>query len=172
MQLPWWGWAMLSVVGFSGTALICIRLTAADLSPMVVNVYLFAVGLAAFLVAAVLTKTDLRWPAGYFGWLPLLGATVFFSNYAVVAAYSAAPNGGYVKAVCILDVVLVAAVIALATALHGKPLEVPWWKLAGMALCLLGALLVAVEPGNVSPQIPTAVASVPDPVPAERDGPQ
>lgn len=158
MQLTWWAWAIVSVVGFAGTTLICIRLTAADLSPTIINVYLFAVGLGAFLVTAVLTKADLRWPTGYFGWLPLLAATVFVSNYAVVAAYAAAPNGGYVKAVCILDVVLVAAVVAVTTALHGKPPGLPWWKLAGIALCLLGALLVAVEPGKVAPETPEEIA--------------
>src|SRR5262245_16406793 len=146
MQLPWWGWAILSVIGFTGTALICIRLTAAELSPTIINVYLFAVGLGTFLIYAVLTKAELHWPAEYRWWLLPLAATLFVSNFAVVAAYASAPNSGYVKAVGILDMVLVAAIAALVTALHGKPLDLPWWKLAGMAFCLLGALLVVIEP--------------------------
>src|SRR5262249_54191243 len=128
MQLPWWGWTLLSVAGFSGTALICARLASAEVAPATINVCLFVVGLPAFLLYAGLTKADLLLPAGQRWWLVPLAVTVFASNYALVAAYQSAPNAGHVKAVGVGEVVLVALVVAGVALVRGQPLDLAWWK--------------------------------------------
>src|SRR5262245_47368820 len=161
MQLPWWGWTLLSVVGFSGTALVSLRLTSARLSPAAVNVYLFAAGLVTFLLYAWLTKADLRLSGGCRWWLLPLALTLFVSNYAVVAAYRTSPHIGYVKAVGVWALVLVSLIVAAVAVVRGKPLDLPWWKMAGMALCLAGAILVCLDaktspPDGTGPRVPRA----------------
>jgi hypothetical protein len=112
MQLPWWGWTLLSVGGFAGTGLISARLAAARVPPTTINVYLFAVGLVAFVLYALLTKPDFRLPPSQCWWLLPLAGTLFASNYSVVTAYQAAPNVGFVKAIGVAELVLVALVVA------------------------------------------------------------
>src|SRR5262245_52016793 len=151
MQLPWWGWTLLSVVGFSGTALVSLRLTSARLSPATVNVYLFAAGLVTFLLYAWLPNADLRL-SGDCRWCLLpLAVTLFVYNYAVVAAYRTSPHIGYVKAVGVWELVLVSLVVTGVAVVRGKPLDLPWWKMAGMALCLAGAVLVCLDPKSSPP---------------------
>jgi hypothetical protein len=159
MQLPWWGWTLVSVAGFAGTALICTRLASARVAPTTINVYLFAVGLLAFLLYAVVTKADLRLPAGQRGWLVPLAVTLFISNFAVVTAYQSAPNAGYVKALGVADLILVALVVAGVGLVQGQPLGWPWWKLAGMGLCVVGAVLVALEETKSAPAPRPTVAA-------------
>jgi hypothetical protein len=151
MQLPWWGWTLLSVVGFSGTALVSLRLASARLSPTTVNFYLFAGGLVTFLLYAWFTKADLRLAGGCRWWVLPLAVTVFVSNYAVVAAYKSSPHIGYVKAVGVWELVLVSLVVAGVAVVRGKPLDLPWWKMAGMALCLAGAVLVCLDAKKAPP---------------------
>jgi hypothetical protein len=145
MQLPWWGWTLLSVAGFSGTSLMCTRLACARVAPATINVWVFTVGLLGFVAYAWLTKTDFRLPAGERWWLLPLAVTVFASNYAVVTAYQSSPNVGYVKAVGVTELVLVALVVTGIALVHGQSLDLPWWKLAGMALCIVGGVLVALD---------------------------
>jgi hypothetical protein len=159
MQLPWWGWTLLSVAGFSGTSLICTRLASARVSATTINVWLFTVGLLAFALHAWLTKADFRLPAGERWWLLPLAVTVFASNYAVVTAYRSSPNIGYVKAVGVGEVVLVALVVTGVALAHGRPLGLPWWKLAGIGLCIVGAVLVALEEQRPSPAQPNVAAA-------------
>ena len=164
MQLPWWGWTLLSVVGYAGTALICTRLASARVAPTTINVWLFAVGLVAFALYAWLTKTDLRLPAGERWWLLPLAGTLFASNYAVVTAYQSAPNVGYVKAIGVGELILVALAVAGVALVQGQPLGLPWWKLAGMGLCVVGAVLVALEERKSAP-----APQPPLPQPARRE---
>ena len=154
MQLPWWGWTLLSVGGFAGTGLISARLAAARVPPTTINVYLFAVGLVAFLLYAGLTQADFRLPPSQCWWLLPLAGTLFASNYSVVRAYQAAPNVGYVKAIGVADLVLVALVVAVLAVVQGRPVALPWWKLAGIGLCVVGAVLVALEDRTSSPVPP------------------
>jgi drug/metabolite transporter (DMT)-like permease len=159
MQLPWWGWTLLSVGGFAGTALISARLASAQVRPITINVYLFAVGLVAFLLYAGLTKADFRLPPSQCWWLLPLAGTLFASNYSLVTAYQAAPNVGYVKAIGVAELVLVALVVAALALVQGRPVGLPWWKLAGIGLCVMGAVLVALEDRNSSPAPQPAVAA-------------
>jgi drug/metabolite transporter (DMT)-like permease len=159
MQLPWWGWTLLSVGGFAGTGLISARLAAARVPPTTINVYLFAVGLVAFVLYALLTKPDFRLPPSQCWWLLPLAATLFASNYSVVTAYQAAPNVGYVKAIGVAELVLVALVVAALALVQGRPVALPWWKLAGIGLCVMGAVLVALEDRTSSPAAPPPVAA-------------
>jgi hypothetical protein len=159
MQLPWWSWTLLSLAGFAGTALISTRLTAARVAPTTVNVYLFTAGLVAFLLYSVLTKPDLRLPAEARWWILPLALTVFASNYAVVTAYRLAPNVAYVKAVGVGEVVLVALVVAGIAWLRGRPLDLSGWKLAGMGLCFVGAVLVVLEERRSAPAEQTTVVA-------------
>jgi hypothetical protein len=160
MQLSWWGWTLLSVVGYAGTALICTRLASARVAPTTINFYLFAVGLLSFVLYAGLTKADLRLPAGERGWLLPLAVTLFASNYALVTAYQSAPNVSYVKAIGVCELIVVTLVVAGVAVVQGQPLGLPWWKLAGIGLCLVGAVLVALEGTKASPapQPPMATA--------------
>jgi drug/metabolite transporter (DMT)-like permease len=162
MQLPWWGWTLLSVAGFSGTALICTRLASARVAPTTINVWIFTVGLAAFALYAWLTKADFRLPAGLRWWLLPLAVTLFASNLALVTAYQSAPNVGYVKAIGVAELILVALMVAGIALLQGQPLQLPWWKLAGMGLCVVGAVLVALEGKKASPapQVPMVLTSL------------
>jgi hypothetical protein len=176
MQLPWWGWALLSVAGFSGTVLICSRLAATRVAPATINVYVFAVGLLAFGLYAGLTKADLRLPAGERWWLLPLAVTVFASNYAVVTAYQSAPNVGYVKAVGVGELALVTLVIVGIALVHGRPLDLPWWKMAGMALSLAGAVLVCLDakkspPNDTGPVVRGAGIDTEDGYPGRPPGP-
>jgi hypothetical protein len=159
MQLPWWGWTLLSVGGFAGTGLISARLAAARVPATTINVYLFAVGLVAFLLYAGLTRADFRLPPSQCWWLLPLAATLFASNYSVVTAYRAAPNLGYVKAIGVAELILVALVVAAVALAQGRPLGLPWWKVAGMGLCVLGAVLVALEDGKPAPAPSRSVAA-------------
>jgi hypothetical protein len=172
MQLPWWGWTLLSVVGYAGTALICTRLAAVRVAPTTINVWLFTVGLLAFVLYAGLTKADLRLPAGERWWLLPLAGTLFASNYALVTAYQSAPNVGYVKALGVSELILVALLVAGIALVQGQPLQLPWWKLAGMGLCLVGAVLVAVEGEKSSPAPPAPCASVTSPAQYRTDPPK
>jgi hypothetical protein len=152
MQLPWWGWTLLSVAGFAGTSLITTRLASAKVAPATINVWLFTVGLAAFGLYAWLTKADLGVPAGERWWLLPLAVTVFGSNFALVTAYRCSPNVGYVKAVGGGEIVLVVLVVAGMALAQGRPLGLPWWKVTGMGLCIAGVVLVSLE-GNKSPSV-------------------
>ena len=165
MQLPWWGWTLLSVGGFTGTALISARLASTRVPSTTINIYLFAVGLVAFLLYAGLTQADFRLPPSQCWWLLPLAGTLFASNYSVVRAYQAAPNVGYVKAIGVADLVLVALVVAVLAVVQGRPVGLPWWKLAGMGLCVVGAVLVALE-GRKSPPAPQPPAAGASAVPS------
>jgi hypothetical protein len=158
MQLPWWAWALLSKAGFAGTSLISTRLASVQVAPTTVNVWLFAVGLAAFALYAWLTKAELQLPAGERWWLLPLAVTVFASNYAVVTAYQCSPNVGYVKAVGAGEIVLVGLVVGGIALAQGRPLGLAWWKLAGMGLCVAGAVLVSLEGKRPEPVPQPAVA--------------
>jgi hypothetical protein len=160
MQIPWWGWTLLSVAGFAGTSLICTRLASVKVAPATINVWLFAVGLVAFAMYAWLTKAELQLPVGERWWLLPLAVTVFASNYAVVTAYQSSPNVGYVKAVGVGEIVLVALAVAAFALVHGRPLDLPWLKLAGIGLCVAGAILVSLE----------GKKSAPAPQPAAQEG--
>jgi hypothetical protein len=171
MQLPWWGWTLLSVAGFAGTSLICTRLASARVSATTINVWLFTVGLLAFALYAWLTKADFRLPAGERWWLLPLAVTVFASNFAVVTAYRSSPNIGYVKAVGVGEIVLVALAVAGVALMRGQPLGLPWWKLAGIGLCIVGAVLVALE-GRKSAPVPAPVAGASEPRSSSEPRPQ
>jgi hypothetical protein len=113
----------------------------------------------AFALHAWLTKADFRLPAGERWWLLPLAVTVFASNYAVVTAYQSSPNIGYVKALGVGELVLVALIVTGVAMVHGQPLGLPWWKLAGMALCVVGAVLVGLEGKKSSPAPEPTVAA-------------
>jgi hypothetical protein len=91
-----------------------------------------------------------------------MGIALFIANYAMVVAFGAAPNGGYVKAIGALEMVLVATIVAVAAAYQEQPVEMPWWKVVGITFCLVGAILVSYDkPAAVPDQAlqPTAAAS-------------
>src|SRR5262249_38501359 len=65
--------------------------------------------------------------------------------------YRCSPNVGYVKAVGAGEIVLVGLVVAGIALAQGRPLGLAWWKLAGMGLCVAGAVLVALEGKEPTP---------------------
>jgi Pyridoxal-dependent decarboxylase conserved domain len=73
--------------------------------------------------------------------------------------YRTSPNIGYVKAVGVGEVVLVALVVMGVALAHGRPLGLPWWKVAGIGLCVVGAVLVALEETKSSPTPRLTVAA-------------
>src|SRR5262249_20559091 len=91
--------------------------------------------------------------------------TLFIANYAMVVAFGAALNGGYVKAIGALEMVLVATVVAIVAGYQNPPLDLPWWKVVGISLCLLGAILVSYDRPAAAPDQPLqptgTAASVP-----------
>jgi len=50
----------------------------------------------------------------------------------MVTASGAAPNGGYLKAIGALAMVLVATIVAILAAYRKQPVELPWWKVVGI----------------------------------------
>jgi hypothetical protein len=152
MHFPWWAWSLVSVAGFTGTSLISIRFVKCGLSAELVNAYVFTLGAVVFLGYGLASGADLNLPQEYRWWLVPLGATLFISNYAMVVAFGAAPNGGYVKAIGALEMVLVATVVAVVAAWQKQPVELRWWKVLGVLFCLIGAMMVGYDKPAAAPE--------------------
>jgi hypothetical protein len=162
MHLPWWAWSLISVAGFTGMSLISIRFVKGGLSAELVNAYVFTVGAVVFLAYGLASGADLNLPREYRWWLVPMGIALFISNYAMVVAFGAAPNGGYVKAIGALEMVLVATIVVIVAAYQKQPVKVPWWKVVGITFCLVGAMLVSYDKPAATPDAapqPTEVAS-------------
>jgi hypothetical protein len=166
MHLPWWAWSLISVAGFTSMSLISIRFVKGGLSAELVNAYVFTVGAVVFLAYGLASGADLNLPREYRWWLVPLGIALFIANYAMVVAFGAAPNGGYVKAIGALEMVLVATIVALVAAYQKQPVDFPWWKVVGITFCLVGAMMVGYDkPAAVpAPALqPTGAASTVSP---------
>jgi hypothetical protein len=162
MHLPWWAWSLISVAGFTSMSLISIRFVKGGLSAEMVNAYVFTVGAVVFLTYGLASGADLNLPREYRWWLVPLGIALFTANYAMVTAFGAAPNGGYVKAIGALEMVLVASFVAIVAAYQKQPVELPWWKVVGVTFCLIGAMMVAYDKPAAAPEAepqPTEAAS-------------
>jgi hypothetical protein len=164
MHLSWWAWSLISVAGFTAMSLISIRLVKGGLSAELVNAYVFTVGAGVFLTYGLASGADLNLPREFRWWLVPMGIALFVSNYAMVVAFRAAPNGGYVKAIGALEMVLVATIVAVVAAYQKQPVELHWWKIVGITFCLVGAMLVGYDKpaatADPTPQPLGAVSSV------------
>jgi drug/metabolite transporter (DMT)-like permease len=158
MHLPWWAWSLISVAGFTAMSLISIRFVKGGLSAELVNAYVFTVGAVVFLAYGLASGADLNLPKEYRWWLVPMGIALFIANYAMVVAFGAAPNGGYVKAIGALEMVLVATIVAIVAAYQKQPVELPWWKVVGITFCLLGAMMVSYDKPAAAPE------RVPEPI--------
>jgi drug/metabolite transporter (DMT)-like permease len=169
MHLPWWAWSLISVAGFTSMSLISIRFVKGGLSAELVNAYVFTVGAVVFLAYGLASGADLNLPREYRWWLVPMGAALFVANYAMVTAFGAAPNGGYVKAIGALEMVLVATIVAVAAAYQEQRVDFPWWKVVGITFCLVGAMLVSYDRPAATPDAaPQPAGAAPSVSPGSR----
>ena len=72
-------------------------------------------------------------------WLLLpLAAALFVYNFALVSAYGLAANAGFVRAFATIEMVLLTLVLAGEAWYRELPVDLPWWKVVGVALCFGG----------------------------------
>jgi drug/metabolite transporter (DMT)-like permease len=143
----WYLQSLGSVICLAGMILIFTGLRERLTSPANILVFVYGFGFCFFFAQILITKERINLGSGSLGAFFAAAVLSYVGNLLYVQAVGRAPNPGYVAAI----VGIQAVPITIASIwLFKSPFS--WLKLAGVLLCVLGAVILLLpDPTNSTP---------------------
>lgn len=139
MELTWVAYAIGSAIAFAAMMLVYKKLLLLNVSPVLLNLFVFGFTFAGFIIMTSVTKTRIDVDTTIILLLVLASVFAVLGNFLDVKSVQAAPNPGYAGAIKATQIIL----ITLAAPLLFKS-SLTWPKLAGVVIVLIGMAIISI----------------------------